>query len=75
MGLADAAICGIADSLTFRASAAPYLLLDVFPDNPRTPEARGVQLLVRRAGGSRTVQDSRRALERMSRRIVSDRGT
>ena len=75
MGLADTAIGGIADSLSFRASAAPYLLLDVdlqiraanaayqratdhdvsamvgeamfdvFPDNPRTPEARGVQLL------------------------------
>jgi hypothetical protein len=29
VGLADAAICGIADSLAFRASAAPYLLLDV----------------------------------------------
>lgn len=75
MGMADAAICGIADSMAFRASAAPYLLLDVdlqiraanapyqratdhpgsemvgeamfdvFPDNPRTPEVRGVQLL------------------------------
>ena len=75
MGLADAAIRGIADSLSFRASAAPYLLLDVdlqiraanaayqratdhdvaemageamfevFPDNPRTPEVRGVELL------------------------------
>ena len=75
MGLADTAIGGIADSLSFRASAASYLLLDVdlqiraanaayqratdhdfsamvgeamfdvFPDNPGTPEVRGVQLL------------------------------
>ena len=75
MTLADAAIRGIADSVTFRASTAPYLLLDldlriraaneayqrvthhdiskmagesmfeVFPDNPATPEARSVERL------------------------------
>ena len=75
MGLADAAVRGILTSLAFRASAAPYLLLDtdlrvqganrayedatlrhtgemsgelifdVFPDNPATPEARGVERL------------------------------
>ena len=75
MNLADAAIRGIADRVAFRASAAPYLLLDlglriraandayqrathhgfhemagesmfeVFPDNPASPEARGVERL------------------------------
>ena len=75
MGLADVAVRGILTSLAFRASAAPYLLLDtdlrvkganrayegatlrhtgemigelifdVFPDNPATPEARGVERL------------------------------
>jgi hypothetical protein len=75
MTLAEAAIRGIGESVAFRASAAPYLLLDtrlriraanaayeratlhhisaisgewifdVFPDNPDTPHARGVELL------------------------------
>ncbi|MFC7493902.1 MULTISPECIES: PAS domain-containing protein [unclassified Nocardioides] len=75
MGLADTAIRGVIDRMAFRASAAPYLLVDtdfriraanaayeratlqaasdmvgefmfeVFPDNPATPEARGVERL------------------------------
>ena len=75
MSLAEAAIRGIVDTMAFRASASPYLVLDarlriragnlayqratlheisditgelmfdVFPDNPATPEARGVERL------------------------------
>lgn len=95
MRLADTAIRGIAESLAFRASAAPYLLLDtdlriraanrsyeratlqrapemvgefmfdVFPDNPATPEACGVERLGRSFEHTLTADEpDRMALQR-----------